>query len=268
VRLTDPGAPSVVYVGEGHDQADHHAFQAKVFDGIASHSRGPVALGMEMFFRPFQPHLDAYVAGEIDEKTMLEKTEWKTRWGYGWEMYAPMLRLCRERKVPVIALNAPKEITRTVSQKGLDGLTDEQRATLPPLDMTDAAHRQFVRRAFEGHGPGMKPEVFERFYTSMVIWDEVMSSSVADWLEKAGPDARMVVVAGNGHIADRYGIPARAARKSKRPYATIVQEILHGKGDDPADRRHDTTYADYTAWWKESAPPEKPKAPANPAAKP
>src|SRR5204862_6204934 len=109
-------------------------------------SRGPVALGMEMFFRPFQPFLDAYVTGEIDEATMLEKTEWKARWGFGWEMYAPMLRYCREHKLPYVALNAPKVVTRTVSQKGLDGLSAEQRATLPPLDMTDAAHRAFVRR--------------------------------------------------------------------------------------------------------------------------
>ena len=69
---------------------------------------------------------------------MLERTEWATRWGFGWEMYAPMLRLCRERGIPVIALNAEKEITRTVSREGLDALTPEQRASLPPLDATDA----------------------------------------------------------------------------------------------------------------------------------
>ena len=267
--LSKEGGPAVVYVGEGHDQAAHHAFQAKVLDAVTKDARGPIAFGLEMFYKPYQSVLDDYVAGTIDEKTMLEKTEWKTRWGYHWEMYAPMLRICRERKIPVIALNAPKEITRTVSQKGLDGLTTEQRATLPPLDMTDAAHRAFVKRAFEGHGPGMKPEVFERFYTSMVIWDEVMSSSVADWLQKAGDGARMVVIAGNGHIADRYGIPSRAARKSKKPYATIVQEILDKDGSLRGERRTDTTYADYTAWWTESAPPEPilvPKPKSKPAA--
>ena len=251
----------VVHVGEFHDQAAHHAFQAKVLAALAEKTDTPLALGLEMFFTPFQPALDAYVAGEIDEQTMLERTEWATRWGFGWEMYAPMIRLCREKKLPVIALNAPKEVTRTVSRQGLDALTPEQKASLPPLDMTDGAHRAFVKAATGGHGSGMKPEAFERMYTAMVIWDETMSSNVAAWLEKAGPGSRMVVVAGNGHIADRYGVPGRAARKSKAPYATIVQEVRRGQ----TERRSDTTYADFTVWWEESAPP-KPPPPAKPAA--
>lgn len=253
----------VVHVGELHDQAAHHAFQARVLAALAERTDTPLALGLEMFFTPFQPVLDAYVAGEIDEPTMLEKTEWATRWGFGWEMYAPMLRLCREKKLPVIALNAPKEVTRTVSRQGLDALTPEQRASLPPLDMTDGAHRAFVKAATGAHGGGMKADAFERMYTAMVIWDETMSSNVAAWLEKAGPGSRMVVVAGNGHIADRYGIPARAARKSKAPYATIVQEVRRGQ----AQWRTDTTWADFTVWWDESAPPKPPPAP-KPAAKP
>ena len=254
-------AVRVVHVGELHDQAAHHAFQAKVLAALAEKTDTPLALGLEMFFTPFQPALDAYVAGEIDEKTMLERTEWATRWGFGWEMYAPMIRLCREKKLPVIALNAPKEITRTVSRQGLDALTPEQKASLPPLDMTDGAHRAFVKAATGGHGHEMKADAFERMYTAMVIWDETMSSNVAAWLEKAGPGSRMVVVAGNGHIADRYGVPARAARKSKAPYATIVQEVRRGQ----TERRTDTTYADFTVWWDESAPP-KPPAPVKPVA--
>ena len=254
-------AVRVVHVGELHDQAAHHAFQAKVLAALAEKTDTPLALGLEMFFTPFQPALDAYVAGEIDEKTMLERTEWATRWGFGWEMYAPMIRLCREKKLPVIALNAPKEITRTVSRQGLDALTPEQKASLPPLDMTDGAHRAFVKAATGGHGHEMKADAFERMYTAMVIWDETMSSNVAAWLEKAGPGSRMVVVAGNGHIADRYGVPARAARKSKAPYATIVQEVRRGQ----TERRTDTTYADFTVWWEEAAPP-KPAAPVKPVA--
>ncbi len=256
-------AGRVVYVGEMHDQALHHAFQAKVLEAVVARAQGPVALGLEMFFRPFQPVLDAYVKGEIDEATMLERTEWKTRWGFGWEMYAPMLRLCREKRLPVIALNAPKEITRTVSKKGLDGLTPEQRATLPTLDLNDAEHRAFVKEAFGAHGASMPPETFEKFYTSMVIWDEVMSSSVASWLEQAGPGAIMVVVAGNGHIENRWGIPGRAERKTKLAYKSIVQEV-GGAGEEDGIEVS-AKRADFAVRWAPSAPP-KPKHPEVPAA--
>jgi uncharacterized iron-regulated protein len=253
----------VVYVGELHDQREHHRFQARVLEALAA-KPGKIALWMEMFYRPFQPHLDAYVRGDIDEATMLEKTEWKTRWGFGWDMYAPMLRFCRERKIPVIALNAPKEVTRTISRQGVAGLTDEQRAGLPPLDTTDMAHRAFVRGAFGQHGDEMPAEAFERFYTAMVVWDETMSSSVADWLKQAGDGARIVVVAGNGHVADRFGIPARAARKTGKPYLTVVTRVTPAHGEEDPEEglgRMDVTYADYSAWFLPSAPP-KPPAPA------
>lgn len=261
----------VVYVGELHDQVEHHRFQARVLEALAA-KPGKIALGMEMFYRPFQEHLDAYVRGDIDEATMLEKTEWKTRWGFGWDMYAPMLRFCREKKIPVVALNAPKEITRTVSRQGVQALTDAQRATLPPLDLSDMAHRAFVKEAFGAHGDSMPQETFERFYTAMVVWDETMSSSVADWLKQAGEGARMVVVAGNGHIADRFGIPARAARKTGKPYLIVVTRVRPAPGEaSPEDGlgRTDVTYGDYSAWFLPSAPPKPapaPKKPGTPAA--
>jgi uncharacterized iron-regulated protein len=277
---------AVVCVGEDHDQAKHHAFQARVLEALADRWRGkPVALGLEMFSRPFQPALDAYVRGEIDEAAMLERTEWAKRWGFGWEMYAPMLRLCRARGIPVLALNAEKEVTRTVSRGGLEALTPEQRASLPPLDASDAGHRAFVKEAFGAHGASMPAERFERFYLAMVIWDEVMSTTAADWLAANGPESRVVVVAGNGHVADRWGIPSRAARKSGRAAMVVVQRTLAPEpaaGDAPAEartaeeaaaeaaaasRRWTTAHADYSVAWEPSAPPKPahPRAAAAPA---
>jgi uncharacterized iron-regulated protein len=174
-----------------------------------------------------------------------------------------MVRLARERGFPVIALNAEREITRTVSRKGLDALTPEQRASLPALDTADAGHRAFVKDAFGAHGASMPAERFERFYLAMVIWDEVMSSSVATWLAANGPDARVVVIAGNGHVADRWGIPARAERKSGRSSLVVVQRTLgdeEGSSDD-APAAFPLSRADYTVFWSPSGPPPKPATP-------
>src|SRR5262245_34465784 len=83
---------SVVYAGERHDQALHHEFQTRLFAALLDRWQGkPVAIGMEMFQKPWQKPLDAYVAGEIDEATMLERTEWKARWGgVEWEGHGRM----------------------------------------------------------------------------------------------------------------------------------------------------------------------------------
>ena len=60
---------------------------------------------MEMFQQPFQRYLDEYVAGSIDEQTMLRATEYYRRWRMDFRHYAPILRYAREHGLPVIALN-------------------------------------------------------------------------------------------------------------------------------------------------------------------
>jgi uncharacterized iron-regulated protein len=63
-----------IFVGETHDRYDHHLNQLTVIRGL--HERGlDLAVGMEFFQEPFQPDLDDYVAGRIDEKTLLKETE-------------------------------------------------------------------------------------------------------------------------------------------------------------------------------------------------
>ena len=69
-RLSDK---RVVFVGEQHDRYEDHLNQLAVVAGL--HEKGrDLAIGMEFFQQPFQPHLDAFVAGEIEEKELLRRT--------------------------------------------------------------------------------------------------------------------------------------------------------------------------------------------------
>jgi len=60
---------------------------------------------------------------------------------------------------------------------------------------------------------------FEDFYLAQCVWEDVMAESVVDLL---GAD-RMVVLAGNGHIQFKYGVPERAFKRNGVPYRTIYQ---------------------------------------------
>jgi uncharacterized iron-regulated protein len=71
----------------------------------------------------------------------------------------------------------------------------------------------FDRHDFKGNAS------FENFYLAQCVWEDVMAESIADSL---GAD-RMVVLAGNGHIQFKYGIPERAFKRSKVSYRTIYQ---------------------------------------------
>jgi uncharacterized iron-regulated protein len=101
-------------VGEQHDVAWHHEIQAQVLREVAERVDS-AALGMEMFQRPFQSPLDAYIAGEISEADMLEQTEWAQRWGFGTDQYRPMWRFAHENEIPVVAHNARRELSKAIA---------------------------------------------------------------------------------------------------------------------------------------------------------
>lgn len=209
-----------VVVGEQHDDAWHHEIQARVLCGLAGRV-DEVALGMEMFQRPFQGPLDAYVAGEIDEPRMLEQTEWEDRWGFGTEMYRPLWLFAREQSAPIIALNAPRELSRRIAEVGLEGLGDDERADIPELDLDNEAHRKYVRRAFEQHDMEMSDERFERFYTAQVLWDETMANTAVEFVHANPQVDAMLIVAGGAHAHRGFGIPPRIERRTDADVVTL-----------------------------------------------
>lgn len=209
-----------IYLGEEHDREDHHELQAAVLRAV--HRRDPsLAVGMEMFQRPTQPALDAYVSGAIDLDEMLRRTEWDERWGFDAEMYAPVLEHARAHHLPLVALNAPRVVTRTIARQGVDGLAEEQRRALAELDLSDARHRAMVEEALGSHG-GMAPDMLERFYTAQVVWDETMAETVARTLTAPGAPRRMVILAGRMHVLEGLGIPRRAGRRGARPWRVVL----------------------------------------------
>lgn len=216
-------AARAIYVGESHDSAEDHEHQLAVIRGI--YARDPsLAIGMEMFQRPFQGALDQYVAAEIDEPALLAATEWQTRWNIDFALYRPILEFARVHRVPVIALNARRELTRAIAREGLDALGPELRAELPELDTSDAEHRAMVTEALGGHD-GMDPARLERFYLAQLTWDESMAESVARTMSDPSAPRRIVVLAGRMHVEQGLGIPRRAARRGIAPWALCTRAL-------------------------------------------
>ncbi|WP_295883716.1 ChaN family lipoprotein [uncultured Thiohalocapsa sp.] len=210
----------VVFVGESHDRYEDHLNQLRIIRGL--HEQGhDLAIGMEFFQRPFQPVLDAFIAGEISEAALLRQTEYFTRWRFDYRLYRPILRFAREHGIPLIALNLPKEITDQVGDGGIDSLSPEQAALIPAdIDRDDAVYRERVEAVFALH-PKDDDADFEHFMEVQLLWDEGMAERAADYLQ-AHPDKTLVVLAGTGHVEYGHGIPQRVARRIDVPAATVV----------------------------------------------
>ena len=205
----------VLYLGETHtDEADHIA-QLEIITAMHE-TRGDIAIGLEMFQRPFQPVLDRYIAGEITEAELVEQSEYETRWGFDWELYAPIMRYAQTNQIPLIALNTPREITRKVAREGLSSLTGSDLEYIPPIadiDTSDENYQAMVAQVFGHHGGhGNSGLSFENFFAAQVLWDETMAESVADY-GTASPETQVIVLAGEGHVVFDFGIPNRVARR-------------------------------------------------------
>jgi uncharacterized iron-regulated protein len=200
----------VVLVGETHTRYDHHLQQLAILRGL--HARHPdIALGVEWFQRPAQPHLDDFVAGRISEAEMLDRTGYFDRWRFDYRLYRPVIRYAQEHGIPIVALNAEAELTDRISAVGLDGLSAEEKAKVPAIDRSDTAYAEHLRQFFAQH-PGGEKRSFDRFLDVQLTWDETMADTAARHLE-SHPGRRMVLMAGSGHIAYGWGIPKRLQRR-------------------------------------------------------
>ncbi len=231
----------VVFVGEVHDRFDHHLNQVEIACALAT--SGPVSIGLEFVQAPFQAALDAYVFEHGDFQRMLAETEWFSRWRYDPRLYAPIFEFARERRIPLVALNVPGELVSKVAVEGMQSLDASAREKLPAsIDDGPARYRERVRRVFEQHSHhGQSP--FEHFLQAQLLWDEGMAQRAADYLLE-NPQRRLVVLAGEGHIAWGDPIPDRLARRVDLPRALVIQSHDHSPGTEAADYVLDTSQQD------------------------
>jgi uncharacterized iron-regulated protein len=208
---------------------------------------GRWTIGVEFIQRPFQADLDAYIAGKIDEREFLKRTEYFDRWGFDFRLYRPIFRFAREHAIPVVALNATRELSEEVAKGGLEGLKTPLREQLPgQIDKSDQTYRKRIQKIFKQH-PEATGGNFEHFWEAQLVWDETMAESVARYLS-SHPDKGMIILAGSGHIEFGSGIPNRVRRQLPELRTAILITA-----DKPQTKSHMTDYSLVSK--KEDLPP-------------
>ena len=245
VVLSKLAQADVVYLGETHDRLADHQAQLAIIQAVYR-LRPKLAIGMEMFQRPYQSVLNRYLAGALTEAALLDQSQYQKRWGVSWAFYAPVLRFAKANALPVIALNTPTEVTRKTSRNGLENLTLADRQFIPPRStilLGPDAYRDRLQQLYAESHHGRSGS-FEHFFQAQVLWDETMADRIADALQRQ-PETLVIVLVGQGHIMYGDGIPARVARRLQvrrsRPYKQISL-LLNA---DTPEIRGDRAIADY-----------------------
>jgi len=215
--LTDLNNCRITYVGEKHTDAAHHKIQLEILQAVFKQNSN-LTVGMEMFDHTYQDVLEMWSAGELDEKSFLRKTHWYANWRFDFSLYRDILNFIKEKHIRLVGLNIPGYIPDRIREGGIENLRDEEKIHLPTeIDTSNSAHRDYVQKVFDHHHHLIDRVEFEDFYAAQVVWEDAMAQAVAQNLN----DGVMVVLAGNGHIQFKYGIPDRAYKRTGVPFRTI-----------------------------------------------
>ena len=198
----------VVLLGETHDDANHHRWQLHTLAGLhALHPRLIVAL--EMFPHRAQKALDQWVAGELTEEQFLTRTEWRTVWGHDAALYMPIFEFARMHRVPLVALNVERSLSRKVAELGWAAIPPQEREGVSNPAPAPPGYLDTLFESYQQHGhqsPKRDDPAFARFVDGMLLWDRAMAQGIAD-ASAHGSDAIVVGMMGVGHLQDRDGVP-------------------------------------------------------------
>lgn len=201
----------VVLLGETHDVAEIYRWQLHVTTCLHL-LRPAMAVGFEMFPLRIQPVLDAWVAGEMDTASFLERSEWVQVWGFDPELYLPLFHFCRQQRVKMLALNCHRPLVTRVGQVGWEAIPVPERDGVTPSAPATDGYRDYLA-AITGRFSGsakpeaMAPERFDRFIRAQQCWDRSFACRIADHLAETKDDPLVVGIIGRGHLEYGHGTP-------------------------------------------------------------
>ncbi len=218
-----------IYVGETHTSLSMHEVQFKIIQALYEQDRN-VFVGLEMFPVNFQDVLNKWSMAILSRDEFIQESQWYVNWNYNFGFYERIFEFAKDHKVPLSALNVPREIITEIRKKGWDALSEEEKKLIPQPDLSNEEHRAFIRAIFEssGHPTQMKGKgldmAFEGLYRAQSAWDEVMAFYALQ--SRKREDKKVIVLAGSGHLLYNLGINRRVYEKSHLPYKTVICVVI------------------------------------------
>ncbi len=232
-RLRDT---KLLLLGESHTSAEFHRVQRQVIEALHRAGR-KVTVGLEMYPYTQQSWLDRWSAGSLDEAAFVDGSNWYEHWGYHWAYYRDIFLFARERRIPMVAVNAPRDVVSAVRRRGFTNLTPEEAAHIPTdIDVSSADHLTLFKSYFT-EGPGthgnMSDDALKSMLNAQATWDATMGFNAVGALKKyPDPQAIVVVLVGSGHVIYGLGIERQVKRYFDGRVTTLVPVAI----DPPASK--------------------------------
>ncbi len=214
-----------IFIGENHDSLPMHEVQLKTIEALYAQDKR-ISIGLEMLPVTCQPQLDKWTMGSLSKDEFIREGKWYINWNLNFGYYEKIFDFARENKIPMRALNAPKDLISAIRMKGWDALSEDEKKTVPRPDLTNQEHRQLIRTLLgsaelphQMKGADMD-KVFEGLYRAQVAWDEAMAANAERAYHEDGQ--RLIVLAGSGHLLYNLGINLRVHEKTRLASKTLI----------------------------------------------
>ncbi len=166
-----------------------------------------IVLAFEMFPRGDQAVLDDWTAGRLTEAEFLAKSQWSVVWGFPPELYMPIFRFARDRRIPMLALNVSHRLVHLAATRGWAGVAVADREGVTDPAAPSDGYRASLAEAMSSHGVEVaSPARLAHFVDAQLVWDSAMAQAIAAQHARA-PHRTVVAIMGRGHLENRWGVP-------------------------------------------------------------
>lgn len=236
----------VVFLGEEHNDSVGHFMELEIFKGLYASFGNQTVLSMEMFESDCQLALDEYLQGFIREKNFIKEARaWKN-----YRDYKPLIEFAKEKKLNVIAANAPARYVNMASRNGRNSLLELSKTAksfLPPLPYDTAGgkyYEKFMSVMADGRTTGaaskdtstkiapvansMMPKYVVH---SQSLWDAAMAYSISKFFMQ-NKNAKVLQLNGRFHSDEGLGIVTQL-KKYNPKLRVLVISCISGDKDFP-----------------------------------
>ena len=217
-------------LGEKHDNPDHHVLQARMIRALLGAGRRPV-VAFEMFTPSQAGALSRYLEAHPREAAAIgEAVNWKASGWPAWAMYEPIAQTALDAGLTIVPANLDDDRVRAVSRQGvaaLDAAFVRRHGLDQPLpaDIRETMDEE-IRDSHCGHAPVDR-------VGAMIGVQRARDARMAEALLTAPGNDGAVLIAGDGHVRNDYGVPMYVRRIDPAARTVSIAFVeVHAKHTD------------------------------------
>lgn len=212
-------ASDIIYLGEKHDNREHHEIQMQLIEALVKKGKKP-SIGIELFSVDQTGYLMGFVFSKSHHGAPSpEKTEQRLRLNLGWDQrsdkmwknYFSIVELAKKYQLTIFGMDIPAGIIRRITMKGVDGLTGTEKFFIHSTNFQDEIYKKFMFQQFtDGHCGWSDKNLMEKLYGTWLARNDAMAKAIQS-VKVQNPEEPMIILLGGGHSVYKLAVYDRLA---------------------------------------------------------